>query len=112
MSGVLGGRVFESKKLLPYATTTAAAARDDDLAKPQIDAAGHAYLVAAGGGGGCPRERGVGVWVAWEAWPKKLPRLPTTLNKVVPLPAGKVWMVRAVVRASKMVCPITFPEGK
>ena len=64
------------------------------------------------GGGVCPRERGVGVWVAWEAWPKKLPRLPTTLNKVVPLPAGKVWMVRAVVRASKMVCPITFPEGK
>ena len=42
MSGVFGGRVFESKKLLPYATTTAAAARDDDLAKPQIDAAGHA----------------------------------------------------------------------
>ena len=33
---------LKAKSYYPYATTTAAAARDDDLAKPQIDAAGHA----------------------------------------------------------------------
>ncbi len=39
-------------------------------------------------------------------WPKE-----PTNHAADPLPAGRVWVVRAAVRASQMGCPITLPEG-